>query len=147
MSDVTKEELDALQKDINAAKSAIAVDAVNKATTDVAAKVRADVEKEFELKKALEDQARKSAELEAALSREREEQRKKLEELQAKMNDLVSSRAPVQNEDPFKAHTGTVANMTEAVAERVEENSAETFWEEKLGPGVFSQIKAQANRR
>lgn len=141
---VTKEEIEALQKDIEAAKQTLVMDATNKVAAEASAKTRAEVEKEFELKKALDEQARLTKEAQDALAKQKTETEAALNALKSKMDSLIASRAPVRAEDPFASATpkSPLENLTEAQAEMLIERANEDFF----GPEVWQTIKKSDHR-
>ena len=138
---VTKEDIEAIQKDIESAKQTLVMDATSKVAAEAAAKTRTEVEREFELKKALEEQARVAKEAQEALAKQKAETEVALNALKSKMDSLIASRAPPRVEDPFTSSSkAPLEQLTEAQAEVIIERANEEFF----GPDLWRTIKSQA---
>lgn len=138
---ITKEEIEAIQKDIETAKQSLVSDAVSKAASEAATKARTEVSKEFELQKALEEQARATREAQDALAKQKADTETQLNALKAKMDTLIASRAPSRVEDPFASTSkAPLETLTETQAEAMIERANEEFF----GPDLWRTIKTQA---
>jgi cell division protein FtsX len=126
-SGLSKEELEQIQKDALAAKMA-KEDEINKAKTQV----RSEVEKEFQLKKELEEAQKARDELNKKLEEEKKASEQKHADLQKQMDELKSSKAPVQPQNPFKeAKELGMKRFTPEQMNEIEEQSRQLFMQER----------------
>lgn len=133
---ITKEELEALNKDIDVAKSSI----VSKETQEVIQKAkddaRVEAEKEFELKKQLDEQKQEADRLKAQLADNEKKAADQLEAMKTKVDAAIESQAVVQSQNPFNPHesqqssTETVEQMSDEQVNNIEYESAKEFFGE-----------------
>lgn len=130
---ITDDEKKAIDKDIAEAKAAL----VSKDTQDQIAKAKneakAEAEKEFQLKKQLEDAEKAKQELQAKIAAQEKETAERLAKLQSKVDELVTSKASINVVDPFKnqpkeALKQQVDGWSEEQVEAFQEASAREFF-------------------
>lgn len=130
---ITDDEKKAIDKDIAEAKAAL----VSKDTQDQIAKAKneakAEAEKEFQLKKQLEDAEKAKQELQAKIAAQEKETAERLSKLQSKVDELVTSKASINVVDPFKnqpkeALKQQVDGWSEEQVEEFQEASAREFF-------------------
>lgn len=128
MSDeLSQEELSALKKDIESAKSVLSSKEAEDKLQKAKEEGRLEAEKELRLQQALETEKSKAIELEKKLKDKELESAKQLEALQKRVDDIVSSKGVISNSS---VNTGghPVDKLTEEQVNRVEENSARAFF-------------------
>ena len=130
---LSKEDLDAISKDIEEAQNKIKetakaeVSAIDRAKEEA----RKEVEKEFELKKQAEELARKNEELQKQLEETNKMTSEKLDQFKAKIDDLTASKAVVTNRDPFQEEVAVphqVDKWSDEKINQLEEESARKFF-------------------
>ena len=130
---VSEEDKKAIEQDIADAKSKLVSKEVQAQVDKVKADTRAEVEKEAALKAQLEKQAAEIAQLKADKERQEKDAAERLNKIQAKVDEMVSSKAPVNMQDPFRAPSGAgsvVDTWNDDKVDSIEEESARKFFGE-----------------
>jgi hypothetical protein len=127
------EEEKKILEEIQKAKASL----VSKETEDKIAKAkqeeRARVEQEIKEKQERESKEKELADLKAKLEQQERASADRLEALQKKVDELITSRAPIRQEDPFKNETRSkpgldIDNMSEEELEKLEEELKRQFF-------------------
>lgn len=131
VEELTKEDLDQINKDIQDVKQSL----VSKETQDAAEKAKKETEErikqELELKNKLAEQEKANAEMKKKIEETEKLAADKLMTLQKKVDDLASSKAVLNREDPFRQVSNSnneVARWDDAKVAAVEEESARAFF-------------------
>lgn len=127
-NELTKEDMDAMKKDVAEAKNAIAQTELEKAK----ASAKQEAQKEFELQAKLEAQEKARAELEAKLQAQTEAIAQQKTEFDRRLDELKTTKAPVEVKDPFTAQEKKPAvNYSPEELQAIDEASRELFFQER----------------
>jgi F0F1-type ATP synthase membrane subunit b/b' len=136
MEGLTPEDIQAMQKDIEEAKSKL----VSKDTDMIVQKAKEEALKEIEAKqkleaerKAQEDKDKLIQELQDKVKAQETEAATRFDALQKRLDEMASSKAVITPEDPFKSQTNPAVDIDKWSDEQVrqfEENSARKFFGE-----------------
>jgi len=135
--EIATDELEALNREIEEANKSLVSEDVAKVIKLEKEAAKKEAEKEF-----LTNQRVKELEAEKEALKQQKEQSErdaaaKLEALTQKVNSLISSKAPVKNENPFNAQPAatpkplTIDDLTEEQSQEIERASMEAFFDEK----------------
>lgn len=141
-SSIDKKEWEAINNDINSAKESLVSKDTEAKIKAAKEEARKEAEKEFmtnqEIQKLKEENARLQQEREAKET----EAAEKISAIQSKVDELVGSKAPSNNEDPFsnqnKDRKG-IDNWTEEEVNNYEEKHAKAFFGEEQYSRMMSQ--------
>ncbi len=132
---ISAEELEKLNKDIDDTTKKLVSDETAAQIQEAKEEAKKEAEKEFAINqriKELEDEKAKLEEQRIAKEKEAAEQ---LTALKSKVDELTSSKAVVQGDSPFKEESQTApSEISEEVADDIERQSFEMFWEESRKP-------------
>jgi hypothetical protein len=133
---IAADELEALNREIEEANKSLVSEDVAKVIKLEKEAAKKEAEKEFLVSQRVKDlEAEKNALIKAKEQSERDSAAK-LEALTQKVNGMISSRAPVKNENPFNEKppadtTLDVSKLTDEQANDIELASMEAFFEAK----------------
>ncbi len=124
--ELTKDDMEAVSKDIEKATKAIADSNLEKAKEEG----RREAVKELELKRQLDEQEQRAKDLEAKLSAAKAESEAQLKKVQEQLDSMASSKQVVASQNPFKDEKGAspVDSWSEDKVKSVEEASARAFF-------------------
>jgi len=124
--EITTEELDALNREIEEANKTLVSEDVAKVIKLEKEAAKKEAEKEFLVNQRVKDLEAEKDALVKAKEQSEKEAAEKLEALTKKVNSLVSSQAPVKNENPFNEPQPAQApsdNLTKEQMDNIEEAS------------------------
>jgi len=134
MDTLTAEEIAQMQKDIEEAKSKL----VSKDSEAIITKAKEEAMKEIEAKqkleaekKAQEDKDKLIQELQAKIANQEKEASSKFDMLQKRLDEMATSKAVIQPQDPFASETKSNNNIdkwSDEELRRIEEESARKFF-------------------
>jgi multidrug efflux pump subunit AcrA (membrane-fusion protein) len=128
MPEEIDKELAAINADIASAQSAL----VSKGTEELIQKAREEArkeaEKEFLVNQRIKEIETQKAELQKRLEDKEKASAEELDKLKTKVNELVSSRASIQVQDPFRNPVNTGQELSEEKITQIEVASARAFW-------------------
>lgn len=124
--ELTKDDMDAVSKDIEKATKTIADANLEKAKEEG----RREATKELELKRQLEEQEQRAKDLEAKLSAAQVESTAQLKKVQEQLDSMAASKQVVGSQNPFKDEKGPspVDSWSAEKVKAVEEESARRFF-------------------
>ena len=125
--ELTKEDLKTIKDDLELAQKLL----VSKETTKQIEDAKEEVKKEIEEKTLTEKLEAEKKELADKLETKEKETAEQLEKLQTKVDEMISSKAGIVAEDPFKtepASSKKVDDWSEDKINEVEEDSAKLFF-------------------
>ena len=130
---ISEEDKKAIDKDLADARASLVSKATQEQMDKVKAETRAEMEKELQLKKQLEEAEKSKQELQAKLAAQEKETAERLNKLQSKVDELVTSKAPVNVVDPFKAQPNValkqqIDSWTPEQVDEFQEASAKEFF-------------------
>jgi len=131
--EISEEEQKAIEADIAKARSSLVSKEMEERLERVKQEATAQATKEAEIKHQLEESQRKQKELEEQMRNKEAEYAKSFDALKSKVDEMTSSKAPVNIQDPFKQPTnGTNPNDVDSwddeKVDQVEEESARAFF-------------------
>jgi Skp family chaperone for outer membrane proteins len=122
---LTKEELEALNKEIEQTQAALSDQKVSQAREEG----RKEATKELELKQQLDASAKKQAELEAQLAQTRKTAEEQLASIAKKVDEMAASKAVIVPTPPASLQNKSdIDSWSKDKLERIEENSARAFF-------------------
>jgi len=129
MPEEIDKELAEINADIEKAKSSL----VSKGTEELIQKAKEEAkkeaEKEFAVNQRIKEIETQKAELQKKLEDKEKSSAEELEKLKSKVNELVSSRASIQVQDPFKKPENQNTDfMSDEKISQIEVASARAFW-------------------
>ncbi len=124
--EVTKEELDALNKEIDQTQQMLTETKVKEAREAG----RKEAEKELDLKRQLDEAAKKTKELEDQLNATKKESQDKLVQLQTKVDEMVSSKAIITPPASLKNRVDEIDTWSNDKIQKIEEASGREFFGE-----------------
>lgn len=125
----TKEELDAIQKDIDTA-----TESLKKKSEEAKEEGKQEAQKEHQYQEQIKQKEQEIEQLKNQYSQKETELSEKLNSLQSKIDEMAQSKAVVAKENPFEAQPATtpqVDKWSEEKIKEIEEESARQF----LGDG------------
>jgi len=133
---LTKEDIDAMNKDIADAKSSLVSKETEMKLEDVKRQAKEEAKQELELKAKFEQQEQLNKELQEKLEAKEREASERLSKLQEKVDEMVSSKAAVRPVDPFAAQEQEKAvdlkRMSDEDINDLEHASAQAFFGSEL---------------
>lgn len=130
----SKEEIEQIQKDIDSAKSSLVSDETKKEIQQAKEEARKEAEKEMLIKQEITDKEKLIEDLKRQKIEQEKEFNDKFKSMEDKLNDMVSSKAPVSNTNPFTSNqplpqdTGmTAKNMSDDQINDIERESGVAF--------------------
>lgn len=126
--EVSKEELEALQKDIEKAATSLSAKERDEVQKSAREEGKKEAEKEFQLQKQLEEAEKKRQELEQKLEKTQQSAAEELKKIQERVDEMAASKQVVpQPEDPFKK-SDEVDKWSDDKIREIEEKSAVAFF-------------------
>lgn len=125
-----KDEISAIQKDIESARASLVSEETKKQIEAAKVEARKSAEQEFLVNQKIKEQEALIEQLRQEKINKETEFNDKFQTMEAKMNDLISSKAPVTVENPFKSEppqATTVETMTDAQINAFEQESGRAF--------------------
>jgi len=130
--DISKEELDAINKDITKAREGLVSKEMEDKIAKIKEEVRIEAEKEFLINEKIKQSEQEKAELQKKIDDIQKASAEELEKLKSKVDELISSKAPVKTEDPFSKKNSSgdagIDSWNEEKVQDFEEASARSFW-------------------
>lgn len=143
----TKEELEAIQQDIEEAKKNITKKEHPVDVENLKKDIEAKVKKEYEMSKQLEDAQKAKADLEKQLKEVNEQSEKRLGELTKKVDELAESKAVI-DKTPFDKNDAPNLESKEYKMKRVDEMKEQELeeLEEEAGREFFGDAWLDRHR-
>ena len=134
--EIAEDELEALNREIEEANKSLVSEDVSKVIKLEKEAAKKEAEKEFLVSQRVKDLEAEKEALNKAKEQSERDSASKLQALTDKVNSLISSRAPVKNENPFNEKppaddTFSVDKLTDEQATDIERASMEAFFEAK----------------
>ena len=133
-TELTPEEKAAIQKDIDDANKTLVSDDTRVAIEKAKVEAKAEAAKEFEVNAKIKELEAEKEKLKQDQIIKEKEAAEKLVELTNKVNEMTTSRAAINTQDPFKSNTtpsdmkSRVENLTEEDAKDIENEASRQFW-------------------
>ena len=134
-STLTKEDIDAINKDIEDAKSSLISKETDMKIEEMKKQAKEEAMKELEVQRKLEEQERMNKELQEKLNEKEKEASERLSRLQAKVDELASTKQAMKPADPFQVQEAgkiNIKSLSEDDINDIETNSARAFFGEDL---------------
>lgn len=142
-NNVPRDEWDAINKDIKSAKDSLV-------SKDTEAKIQAakeeakkEAEKEFQTNQKLQELEEQNKKLQEEKENKEKEAAEKISKIQSKVDELISSKAPVNKDDPFSNGEGNdkkgIDQWTDEEVNKLEEEHAKAFFGEEQYNRMLSQ--------
>jgi uncharacterized protein YhaN len=128
---LTEEEKNQINRDIDDARSKIVSRDVDAKIQQAKEEARREAEKELGMKQKLDELEKAKKELESKMETKEKEYAESFGKLKTKVDELVSSKAPIQMENPFSAPQAgaqAIDRMTDDQIEKIEDSSAREFF-------------------
>lgn len=145
---LTPEEKAAMQKDIDDAKKSLVSDDTAKAIEKAKSEAKAEAEKEFLVNQKIKELEEEKEKLKQEQITKEKESAKQLEELTKKVDDMTTSKAAINTQDPFKAGNNTVdlksqvEKLSDEQALEIENEASRDFW----GDTGFEMIQRERQK-
>lgn len=127
----SEEELSQITNDIKKAREGLVSKEVEQKINQVKEEAKREVEKEFLMNDKIKQAEMEKAQLQAEMEKIQKQSAEELERLKSKVDELISSKAPVKTDDPFKKHTdikNSIDFLSDEQVSDIEEASARAFW-------------------
>ena len=132
----TLEEIDKLNKEIEEAKKQMVSEDIEKKIAAEREAAKKEAEKEFLISQRVKDLEKEKEELQKKNEESQRLASQQLELLKAQVDKLMSSKAVITQDNPFRKEPQpdvniSIDNMDEAAIDKIEEKSFEAFMEQK----------------
>lgn len=129
-NELTKDDMEAMKKDVAEAKNAIAQTELEKAK----ATAKQEVEKEYELKAKLDAQETARVELETKLQAQTDALAAAKSDFDKRLDELKTTKSPVDVKDPFTTPSKSLAkDYSPEEFQAIDDASRELFFQERAG--------------
>ena len=129
--DYNKDELDAIQRDIESAKSSLISDEAKQQIQRAREEAKKEAEAQFLVNQKIKEQEALIEQLKQEKIQKEQEFNEKFQSMESKINDMVSSKAPVNVENPFKqpgdSKPVSAETMSDDMINDIEKASGEQF--------------------
>lgn len=126
----SQDEIDAINKDITAARSSLVSEETKKEIERAKEEARREAEKEFLVNQKIKELEEQKQRLEAEKVAQQKEFDQKFSAMEGRINDMIGSKAPAADNNPFKepnAQPTTAENMSDDMINDIERASGEAF--------------------
>ena len=130
---MSPEDKAAIEQDIADAKSKLISKEMQQQIEEAKKQTKEELMKELETKQKLEEQDKQIATLKAEKEKQEKEAADRLDKIQARVDDIISSKASIKRDDPFKDEGSNidVDRMSDETVDDIEEKSARAFFGEE----------------
>ena len=129
---ISKEDIDAINKDIDDAKDKLVSKETDEKIEKAKAEAKAEAEKEFYLSQKAKELEEENKKLKEQMEAKEKEAAEKLTELTNKVNDYVESKAVISNDNPLDKVNADVEKLDDEEIAKIEDESFKAFIEERV---------------
>ncbi len=134
---ITKEELDQLNKDLDSAKSNIVSTEVTKKIEEAKEEAKKEAEKEFATNQKIKDIEEEKKQLQSKQEEAEKKAAEEIEALKTKVNEMISGKSSIASEDPFSNEGNTdvnksIENLSDEDTDAIEKRSMDMFLSRRI---------------
>jgi len=133
---ITKEELEQLNKDLDSAKSNIVSNEVTKKIEEAKEEAKKEAEKEFITNQRIKDIEEEKKQLQSKQEEAEKKAAEEIEALKTKVNEMISSKSSISQEDPFSKEGGNADSSIESLSDEdtdaIEKRSMDMFLSRRI---------------